>query len=88
MKTTTPWTSIACLLLGVIFFIWGILMLVKDLYGVNFRSRYMQYDAIGGELVILFGLVFVLVAYFSLSPFSKIRSFIEGGRKPKRKKTT
>ena len=60
----SSWTVIACLLLGIVFFIWGILMIVNDLYGIGLRGMYMQYDAIGGELVIFFGLIFLIVAYF------------------------
>lgn len=60
-------------------------MIAKNLYAYNVRARYGSYSATGGHLIILVGIIFLIVSYFSLSPFSKIRKFFEGGVKRSKK---
>ena len=84
MRVKTKLTDVlATLILAVLFIVGGIIMLVKDLVAVGI-NRALQFSAVGGYLLILVGLVFLLVTYFSLSPFSKIRQFFEGGIKGKK----
>ena len=67
------------LTLALQFIIGGIIMLSKDLVAVGVNSRTLSVSGFGGHLLILIGCIFLIVAYYTLSPFSKIRRFIEGG---------
>ncbi|SMD45744.1 hypothetical protein SAMN00777080_4409 [Aquiflexum balticum DSM 16537] len=62
------------LVLSVLFILLGGVMIVKDLaaYGVN--SRTLKLSGLGGHLLILIGIIFLVVTYYSLSPFSWIRN--------------
>jgi hypothetical protein len=76
---------------GVIYFIFGflslvtgIIMLVFDTTKVGQHYLTLHQTAVGGYFVIFVSIVLLLVGYFCLSPFSKIREFIEGtGKKRK-----
>jgi hypothetical protein len=59
----------------------GIIMISKDLVAVGVNSRTLSVSGFGGHLLILGGCIFLVVAYYTLSPFSKIRSYFEGGTK-------
>jgi len=61
-------------------------MMVYKLVAVGVNSRTLSPSGVGGELLILVGLIFLVVAYYSLSPFSKIRQFLEGDLKNRNKK--
>lgn len=52
----------------------GVVMLVNNLsaYGVNRRT--LMVSGYGGHLIILISITSFIVAYYSLSPFSKIRN--------------
>ena len=66
---------IAILFLGA-----GAFMLIRKLIVVGLRGRDNQPTGFGGEYLIFAGVIFLVVAYFSLSPFSPIREFLEGKR--------
>lgn len=74
-----PWSYFPILLLAVVFIILGIIMIANDLYGVGFREEYNSYSAISGHYLVLAGVLFLIITYFCLSPFNKIRMFVEGG---------
>jgi hypothetical protein len=67
--------SVALLLM-----ILGIRMMINNAYIIGIK-RNLSLHAVGGPFLILLSLVFFYVAYHSLSPFSKIREFIEGKSK-------
>lgn len=73
-------------MLAVVSIIWGIKMIVYNLVVVGVNSRTLSSSGFGGELLILLGLILLVVAYYSLSPFSKIRQFLEGDLKNRNKK--
>lgn len=62
-----------------------IYMLVRGLAVAGVSGRALQKTGFGGHLVIFLGVVFLVVAYYSLSPFSKVRRFFEGGLKRRKK---
>lgn len=70
--------------IAIVFIGSGIFMLIRNLVIGGVYARTNQITGFGGWFLILFGLVFLVVAYFSLSPFSPIREFFEGD-KSKRK---
>lgn len=70
------------LLLGVCSLTGGIVMIAKDLVAIGI-DRTLQKTGFGGYLPILIGIVFLIVTYYSLSPFSKVREFFEKRRKKK-----
>ena len=74
-----PWSYFPILLLAVVFISLGIIMIANDLYGVGFREEYNSYSAISGHYLVLAGVLFLIITYFCLSPFNKIRMFVEGG---------
>jgi choline-glycine betaine transporter len=63
----------------------GIWMLVNNKVAVGIHSRTFSASGYGGHFLILASLIFFVVAYFTLSPFSKIRRFFEEGKKQKSK---
>jgi hypothetical protein len=65
---------------------YGIWMIVVDRVAVGVSSRTFQPTGFGGHLLIFLGVVFYVIAYYSLSPFSKLREFLEGGWRGKRKR--
>jgi hypothetical protein len=75
------------LLLSVLFILLGGAMIVKELtaYGVN--SRTLKLSGLGGHLLILIGVIFLIVTYFSLSPYSWIRNIDFKFFNKKRKRT-
>lgn len=74
------------LAVSVLFILMGGAMIVKGLvaYGVN--SRTLKMSGLGGHLFILVGVIFLIVTYYSLSPFSRIRNINFNFFKRKRKK--
>lgn len=73
-------------MLAVVLIICGIKMIVYKLGAVGVNSRTLAPSGFGGELLILLGLILLVVAYYSLSPFSKIRQFLKGDLKNRNKK--
>ena len=76
--------------MAIYFIAGGVIMLRDDLVAFGVNSRTLSSSGFGGHLLILAGLIFLVVAYFSLSPFGKIRRFFERGLRKganKRKKT-
>lgn len=61
----------------------GVFLLIKKLVVGGIYSRNNQETGFGGWLLILFGVILLVVAYYTLSPFSKIRQFFEGNSKNK-----
>ncbi len=83
-------SKIGGFLLAIYFIAGGLIMLRDDLVAFSVNSRTLSPSGFGGHLLILVGLIFLVVAYFSLSPFGKIRRFFEGDERKgpdKRKKT-
>lgn len=74
------------LAVSVLFILMGGAMVVKGLvaYGVN--SRTLKMSGLGGHLFILIGVIFLIVTYYSLSPFSRIRNINFNFFKRKRKR--
>ena len=72
------------LAVSVLFILMGGAMVVKGLvaYGVN--SRTLKMSGLGGHLFI--GVIFLIVTYYSLSPFSRIRNINFNFFKRKRKR--
>jgi len=77
---STIWISLT---LGIGFLIIGIAMITNDLVAVGI-NRTMQESGFGGYLLLLIGIVFIVVTYFSLSPFSRIRKFLEDNWKKRK----
>jgi len=69
--------KLAILTLSILFIGGGIVMIAKNLIGVGINSRTLHVSAINGYVLVFIGVIFLLVAYYSLSPFGKIRGFIE-----------
>ena len=71
------WTSIAVFLGAIISISFGIWMIYNDKVGIGTHGLSQQQTGSGGELLILIGILFLVVTYFTLSPFSLIRKFID-----------
>lgn len=77
--------TISLFLIAIFLIIWGVKMVVKNLVAVGVNSRTLSLSGFGGEYLILFGLIFLVVSYYSLSPLGKIRQFLEGNLNNRRK---
>jgi amino acid transporter len=66
--------------IAIVFMGSGIFMLIRNLVVGGVYARTNQTSGFGGWFLMLFGLVFLVVAYFSLSPFSRMREFFEGNK--------
>ena len=73
------WRYLPTSLLSLLFIGAGLYLLTNKLVIVGTDARYPQPTANGGE-------IFLLVTYFSLSPFSRARQWIEGEGKSRRGK--
>ncbi len=62
------------LIFSTLFILIGVGMIVKGLVGYGINSRTLMVSGFGGHLLILIGIIFLIVTYFSLSPYSKIRN--------------
>ncbi len=60
-------------------------MLAFEIYKVGKHYLTQQQTSVGGYFVIFISLITILVGYYSLSPFSKLREFIEGTGKRNKK---
>lgn len=74
------------LLSSVIFILSGVVMIVNNTVAVGVNSRTLQSSGFGGWLLIFIGLIFLVVTYNSISPFSKIRNLFESQKKNNRSK--
>ncbi|NEM97516.1 hypothetical protein [Pontibacter burrus] len=70
--------------LSLLFIISGALMIINGAVAYGINSRTLMPTGFGGHYLILGGLIFLVVAYFSLPPFGKIRRFFEERMKRKR----
>lgn len=84
MKTDF-YSFLLSLSLGIVFILCGTFMILNNLIGYGIRSLTQNQSAISGHLFILIGILFLVVSYFSLSPFGRIRKFIEGSIKKRTK---
>ena len=80
------WTTLAMLLLSLSFIGVGLYLLINNLIIVGTDARYPQPTANGGGLFLVVGLIFLIVTYFNLSPFSRVRKLIEGNTRFRRRK--
>ncbi|KYG80740.1 hypothetical protein AWN68_16665 [Roseivirga echinicomitans] len=52
-------------------------MIINNKVGIGTHRLTQQQTGSGGELLILIGILFLVVTYFTLPPFSLIRKFID-----------
>lgn len=69
---------------GFLFLFTGIIMLVFDTSKVGQHYLTQQQAAVGGYFVIFVSLVLFGTGYFCLSPFSRLREFVEGTRRKRK----
>jgi hypothetical protein len=78
-KKKSSYGYVIPLFYGLLFIVGGIFMIAKNRVAFGINSRTLSLSGFGGHLLILIGCIFLVVAYYSLSPFSKTRKFFEGG---------
>jgi hypothetical protein len=89
-KTGSNQIFIILLTVSILLLLTGGVMLVDNLlvYGINRRT--LMVSGYGGHLIIMIGIISLIVTYYSLSPFSKIRNvhfnFFKKNRKGGKKK--
>ena len=82
-KDKFNWTGISLFSFSIVWIIEGIIFIIEDKAIIGLH-RNLSLNVVGGWLIVLSGIIFLYVSYHSLSPFGKIRSFLEGpGRKRK-----
>ncbi len=62
------------LIMSILFILMGGAMIVKGMVGVGINTRTKMVSGTGGHWLILAGIIFFVVTYYSISPFSKIRN--------------
>lgn len=62
------------LIMSIMFILMGVAMIVKGMVGIGINSRTKMVSGSGGHLLILAGIIFLVVTYHSISPFSKFRN--------------
>ncbi len=75
------WGLVGMIVFSLFLIGWGIYLMVSNKYAKGYDHYTQQATGSGGEYFILFGIIFGIVTYFTLSPFSKFRSFFERRRK-------
>jgi len=80
------WDTIASFLLGAMSIVTGVVMVINHIVVAGINSRTLQYSGFGGYLLILVGIIFLIISYYSLSPYSKIRRFFNKRKKRSQKK--
>lgn len=80
------WNSIALLLSAIASFIIALYLMLGNLVATGSNLRALQPTAKGGEYFIFIGLFFLIAAYYTLSPFSRLRQFIEGKTRTRKMK--
>ena len=81
--TKSSWVVFAY---AIIFTGFGIYLIIRNKYTIGIDHLTQKGTATSGHYFLLFGLIFFVVAYFTLSPYSKVRGFFENRRKTKKKK--
>jgi phosphotransferase system glucose/maltose/N-acetylglucosamine-specific IIC component len=73
------------LVISILLSISGLTMLIGDkaVLGIDYLTQLPS--GYSGYFLILIGTIFFVIYYFTLSPFSRIRKFFEGGSKIKSK---
>ena len=71
------WTSITVFLGAISFTSYGLWMIINDKVGIGIHRLTQQPTGSGGELFLVIGIIFLVVTYFTLPPFSLIRKFID-----------
>jgi len=79
-NTNKNYDFLSMLLVSLLLISTGVVMIIRNLAAVGMNSRSLQPSGFGGHYLILIGIIFMVVAYYSLSPFSKLRSFFSGNR--------
>lgn len=84
MKYKTKFADVfPTLLLALLFIVAGVVMIVNNMVAVGINSRTLQRSGFGGYLLIFIGLIFLVITYYSFSPFSKVRNLFEPRKKKK-----
>ncbi|MDH5608159.1 MAG: hypothetical protein OEY56_01660 [Cyclobacteriaceae bacterium] len=76
--------EIIYLLVGIMLITLGVFMISKGLVVGGFDYLAQQPTAYGGSLLIVVGIVFLVVYYYTLSPFGKVRRFFENSKNKKK----
>ncbi len=63
------------LIVSILFILMGGAMIAKGLVAHGVNSRTLMKTGFDGFYLMFFGIIFLLIIYFSLSPFSRIRNF-------------
>lgn len=71
-------------LLAMVFILAGVFMITNKMVAIGINSRTLQRSGLGGGLLIFIGFIFLVVAYYSFSPFSKVRNMFEKGKNKKK----
>lgn len=80
---TDGWSALAGFIIALAMTSVGVWMIAEDKVGAGLNWLTMQPTGTGGELLIFVGIMLFVVAYLSLSPFGRIRSFFERKRNRK-----
>ncbi|WP_158858911.1 hypothetical protein [Lunatibacter salilacus] len=67
-------TFVFPLIMSIMFILIGGAMILKGMVGIGVNSRTKMVSGYGGHLLILAGIIFLVVTYYSISPFSKFRN--------------
>ncbi len=78
------WEYLPYLFASVACIVSGILMIVNDRASIGRDGLTQQLTAGGGPLLIFMGIIFLVVTYFSLSPFNRVRQFFNGSARAKK----
>nr|MBI1229205.1 hypothetical protein [Cytophagales bacterium] len=62
------------LIMSIMFILMGGAMIAKGMVGIGINSRTKMVSGYGGHLLVLAGIIFLVVTYYSISPFSKVRN--------------
>lgn len=77
------WGIIGATIFSIFLIGWGIYMLVSGKYAKGYDHYVQQETGAGGEYYILIGVILIVITYFTLSPFGKIRRFFDRWRNNK-----
>jgi hypothetical protein len=78
------WPAIGYFTFSTLWIIEGIIFIIEDRVIIGLH-RDSNLNVVGGWLIAGVGIIFLYVSYHSLSPFGKIRSFLEETSKRKNK---
>ncbi|WP_017734088.1 hypothetical protein [Nafulsella turpanensis] len=74
MKVKNNYTGF---IFAIVFLALGIGMISQDMVAIGVNSRTHSLSGFGGSLLIFVGIIFLVVGYYGLSPFSHLRRIIE-----------